>query len=207
MHTCNKCGNTIPTRVKINGIIHVLCRRKYCLTCSPFNQHNTRKLEIPRKLHRVAVKRAFTCSNCLKTRFEKTSGTICASCKAKKQRHEMKEKAAAFLGGKCCVCGYNKCVNVLSFHHLFDKKFHISLRYQTTWEKLEPELKKCILLCSNCHTEVHAGFTVLTASHLNTNAHVAQTRMEQCGGLNPLALQVRVLSCVPPARGSSGMAD
>ncbi len=63
-------------------------------------------------------------------------------------------------GGRCYICGYGRCVEALEFHHLEteEKDFGISDRgYTRSWEKIKAELDKCILLCANCHREVHAG--------------------------------------------------
>jgi len=64
-------------------------------------------------------------------------------------------------GGKCCLCGYNKCLAALSFHHRDpkDKKFNLSKfagNSELTYEVLR-ELTKVVLLCSNCHAELHSG--------------------------------------------------
>ena len=67
-----------------------------------------------------------------------------------------KRKAVDLLGGKCCRCGYNKCMRALQFHHVNpeEKEFGISVAGETrAWSRLEKELKKCILLCANCHAE------------------------------------------------------
>ena len=61
------------------------------------------------------------------------------------------------LGGKCCMCGYDKNFSALTFHHLRDKKFTLDAR---TFERcpkdlLEEEIKKCIVVCFNCHQEIH----------------------------------------------------
>lgn len=56
----------------------------------------------------------------------------------------------------CAICGYNKCVNALNFHHTNpkDKEFYINA-YTITKKNIVEELNKCILLCSNCHDEIH----------------------------------------------------
>jgi len=78
-------------------------------------------------------------------------------------RRNMKTKAIEYKGGRCMVCGYNKCEGVLSFHHLNpkEKDFKISSGNTVSWERLKPELDKCVMLCMNCHTEVHAGMIEL----------------------------------------------
>ena len=57
------------------------------------------------------------------------------------------------------VCGYDGCARNLVFHHLHSKRFDLSARsFQLSWKRLMPELKKCIMVCHNCHGEIHAGF-------------------------------------------------
>lgn len=66
----------------------------------------------------------------------------------------------AYKGGKCECCGYDKCKEALDFHHLNEnlKSFNISDRnVSTNWEEVKLELDKCILVCANCHREIHAG--------------------------------------------------
>ena len=56
----------------------------------------------------------------------------------------------------CSKCGYNKCGDALVFHHKYGKDFTISpvhLFYMT--ERTQKELMKCVLLCMNCHQELH----------------------------------------------------
>ena len=65
-------------------------------------------------------------------------------------------------GGKCQLCGYNKCIEALDLHHLdpSKKEFNISsrdLRY-SDWPIIKKEIENGVLVCSNCHREIHAGF-------------------------------------------------
>lgn len=81
-----------------------------------------------------------------------------------KRRKKLKEMAIAYKGGKCCLCGYNKCKSAMDFHHIDDnnKKFGLSVRGLTrSWDKTKTELDKCILVCANCHREIHEGITQL----------------------------------------------
>lgn len=80
----------------------------------------------------------------------------------KKTRADEKEELVNKFGGKCQICSYLKCHHALNFHHLIKegKKFAISdsiCRFKKSTKELEEELKKCILICSNCHAEIHAG--------------------------------------------------
>jgi hypothetical protein len=75
-----------------------------------------------------------------------------------RRRRELKQRAVAHKGGKCLLCGYDQCLDALSFHHLSGKDFGLAYRgYTRAWEKVREELDKCILVCLNCHAEIHAG--------------------------------------------------
>ncbi len=81
-----------------------------------------------------------------------------------KRRHKLREMAREYKGGKCMLCGYKRCPGALEFHHKDPKKkeFAISVRGLTrSWEKIQKELEKCVLICANCHREVHAGIAQL----------------------------------------------
>jgi len=60
-------------------------------------------------------------------------------------------------GGKCSKCGYSKCLRALEFHHVdhLKKDFGLSDSRGLSLDKLREEVKKCILICSNCHAEIH----------------------------------------------------
>ena len=83
--------------------------------------------------------------------------SLCNSCVVIKSRGNLKKKAAGYKGGKCEICGYNKCNGSLCFHHVDPKNkgFEIGSAYSLGWEKIRLELDKCILLCLNCHGEIH----------------------------------------------------
>jgi 5-methylcytosine-specific restriction endonuclease McrA len=71
-------------------------------------------------------------------------------------RQRAKLKLIEYKGGKCERCGYNKCHVALEFHHLNpdEKDFTISGK-SWSFERLKKEVDKCILVCSNCHKEIH----------------------------------------------------
>lgn len=73
------------------------------------------------------------------------------------KRRAIKEMLLNYKGGKCQRCGYNKCNRALEFHHIDPSKkdFGISKNINRNIEDLKREVDKCILLCSNCHAEVH----------------------------------------------------
>jgi len=73
----------------------------------------------------------------------------------------MKRKVALVkrFGGKCSVCDYNKNFSALTFHHLNPeiKSFQLDLRSLSNRKQsaIDDEAKKCVLLCHNCHAELH----------------------------------------------------
>ena len=73
-------------------------------------------------------------------------------------RRAMKQEAVKRRGGKCEICGYNKCLDALQFHHLNpdEKNFGLAQDGIThSWEEYLKETEKCILVCANCHAEIH----------------------------------------------------
>lgn len=89
---------------------------------------------------------------------EKRSKNISASKSVVDWRRRAKKKLVDYKGGCCKFCGYSKCVEALEFHHLdpLEKDFTISGK-SWSFERLKKEVDKCILVCGNCHTEIHAG--------------------------------------------------
>ncbi len=78
------------------------------------------------------------------------------------QRWRLKAKRwlIIYAGGKCQVCAYDKYYGNLVFHHFGEKKETLSKLVLATvsWKRILAEADKCVLLCHNCHGEVHAGF-------------------------------------------------
>lgn len=73
-------------------------------------------------------------------------------------RKRTKLKLIEYKGGKCKICEYNKCNRALEFHHLDPKIKDFTIGGKTlSFEKLKNEVDKCILVCSNCHSEIHEG--------------------------------------------------
>ena len=77
--------------------------------------------------------------------------------KERLRRIARKQRAIDMLGGACSICGYNKCNDALDFHHIDPaiKVHEIKYFSMMSWEKIENEVKKCVLLCANCHREKH----------------------------------------------------
>jgi hypothetical protein len=82
----------------------------------------------------------------------------CRSIAVSVRRKKLKLLAVEYKGGRCERCGYNKSVWAFDFHHLdpTKKDFAVGSNGLTrSWEKVKAELDKCILVCSNCHREIH----------------------------------------------------
>lgn len=83
----------------------------------------------------------------------------------KSWRRRTKDKIVQSMGGKCGICGYCKCQESLQLHHLdiMKKEFGIGqiMGHPVSWDRIKEELKKCVMLCSNCHTEFHNGKCII----------------------------------------------
>ena len=83
------------------------------------------------------------------------------SDKIKKWRERTKCKIIKAMGEKCCICGFNKYYVAMELHHLDPKKKELSfgdvISNPKAWSRITKELRKCVLLCSNCHKGVHKG--------------------------------------------------
>lgn len=76
-----------------------------------------------------------------------------------KRRKKLRAMAAEYKGGKCIICGYDRYIGALEFHHIDQdgKSFDLSSRGLTrSWERIKKEIEKCVLVCANCHREIHA---------------------------------------------------
>jgi hypothetical protein len=79
---------------------------------------------------------------------------------AKERKIKIKQLAVDYLGGKCNRCGYDNCIEAFEFHHIDPSTKDPSLDGRginrgKSFEASKEELDKCVLLCANCHREVH----------------------------------------------------
>ena len=82
-------------------------------------------------------------------------------------RRAIKKQLVKYKGGKCEICGYDKCLSALHFHHKNPNQKDFSLSDYTKRNKkvdmsiLYEEVDKCILVCANCHAEIHDRIEIL----------------------------------------------
>jgi len=97
------------------------------------------------------------CSGLCKSRDSNNSQQCYAA--QKKRAILAKLRLIDSLGGKCSSCGYDKNIASLCFHHRNPaiKKFRLDMRglANRSSSEIVKEAAKCILLCHNCHTEIH----------------------------------------------------
>jgi transposase len=103
-------------------------------------------------------------------RLRAMGGYRCAKCGTEavsRHRRKVKQTLVRDAGGACRLCGYDRCIAALEFHHVVpaDKRFAMSYRGVTrSLARARQEARKCILLCSNCHAEVEAGVAELAGA-------------------------------------------
>ncbi len=93
----------------------------------------------------------------------------CRQCRqdaVAERRRKVKRILVAEAGGRCQICGYDRAVGALQFHHVepATKRFSLAQKGHTVGiQTARAEAAKCVLLCANCHVEVEAGITRLPA--------------------------------------------
>lgn len=95
-----------------------------------------------------------------KRRNNKNLASYCKSCtilQTTQRQQKLKQDSINYKGGKCLSCNYNSYQGALEFHHLDpnEKEFNISQARYLNFNSIKKELDKCMLLCSNCHKEIH----------------------------------------------------
>jgi hypothetical protein len=150
---CRQCGKSFETKT----------RKVFCSdTCFKISENNrskrrskerseSRKCKIcfgPVKKHKIF------CASCYKIRRDIKQKEEYKKCYKRKRKLVVDYK----LKRGCQKCGYKKCAGALEFHHKNknDKEKRVSKMITScTKEKILTEIKKCIVLCANCHREIH----------------------------------------------------
>jgi transposase len=129
----------------------------------------TRTSEMRRRTADKPNRIVLTCPRHGETNFQHRSegGYRCLKCRSEsvaKRRRRVKQILVEEAGGACWICGYDRCIAALEFHHIdrADKRFSLSERgVARSLARARSEASKCALLCANCHAEVETGLVVL----------------------------------------------
>jgi len=158
---CEKCNEDFTNKVPNIDISVDIRSRKNCWKCSPYGNSNRKVLEkrtskiCSKCKEDLSIENFYTKSST----GNRTRTPYCKKCQMNYNlQREIKRKIQMieYKGGKCIKCGYNKNIAALDFHHLEsdNKDFNIA-HVGGGLEKMKKELDKCILVCSNCHREIH----------------------------------------------------
>jgi transposase len=113
-----------------------------------------------------------TCARHGRTKFrlEGRGYYRCLRCRQERVsewRRRVKRRLIEEAGGRCALCGYDRCPAALQFHHVdrATKSFALSRQGITrSLAEAKAETLKCVLLCANCHAEVEIGYASLPAA-------------------------------------------
>ncbi len=114
--------------------------------------------------------------------------------RVKRWRYNTKQRLIDAFGGKCGICGYDQCPDVFEFHHLKaeEKDFHWGQINGNIrgWDTIVNEIRKCVMLCSNCHREVHSKRSTTTVPDdiIRFNEEYADYRKAKVVQLDPCAV-------------------
>jgi hypothetical protein len=124
-------------------------------------------------------------------------------------RQRRKIWAVDAFGGKCGICGYDKCIEALEFHHIdpSQKDFPVSASVANRQVFVE-ELKKCICVCSNCHREIHAKTTSIPDNVIKFDENFSDKPYpekpkhpcKQCGKLTTIKQKFCSVKCSTKSR-------
>lgn len=124
---------------------------------------------------------------------------ICKKCRTEAvslKRRRNKLKLVKYKGGKCERCGYDKCIDALEFHHLdpTEKEIPIGSGDIKSFEKLKKEADKCILLCSNCHKEIHSE---INKKFLFEKEENERKNIEEYKKKNKVKIRTKIIGTIP----------
>ena len=113
--------------------------------------------------HRVCprCKNSVDISEFYQRRGKAGSSCYCKTCtksETLERVRKFKSLIVEYKGGKCERCGYDKYQGALEFHHVDPTKKDFSMAHLNKYrfdDRIKFELDKCILVCANCHREIH----------------------------------------------------
>ena len=133
----------------------------------------------------------------------------------KRWRKNIKKRIITAMGGKCQICSYDKCNEALVLHHIDPNEKEMTIGNMRAnpakWIIIVEELRKCVLLCHNCHTELHYGIAFLPDDYESFNEDYVDyksienpkllTLCPMCDTLKPEHYKYCSKTCAGKARG------
>lgn len=160
MRRCSLCRK-VKELTKFRSI---KLKQEPCITCLNKAGYKVRKARPSQKLKSVKVKKEVVPKRPL--------GWI--SCKTRKLITQFIKVTLS-----CQICGYNSFNKVLEFHHL-DKETKSAEVCRVPRNEFFIEVKKCILLCSNCHKEVEYNHVHLDRLQVDIMRHKIHNLVDEC---------------------------
>ncbi len=168
MKLCLECSKNFKPHNAKSKFCSCLCAGKYNQNCKKVKSWT--KVD-KFKLEKIKIKKCQQCNR----EFERKA-KLCIDCQLQKNKTREKQRAKSRIQekmqnarlikeqivnqlGGCKHCGYKKCMRALSFHHIDPKTKNFTLDTSNIMKKklsdVLSEVKKCLLLCQNCHAELH----------------------------------------------------
>lgn len=103
------------------------------------------------------------------------------NAKLTKHRADMKAKAIESKGSVCSVCGCTFDAVCFDFHHEdhTQKDFAVSAILYKSWNEIQSEIEKCVLVCSNCHRVLHKDDSYSHLTNKSAPGEVSQYSLFQ----------------------------
>lgn len=169
MTECIICHKLFNRTIEINGVKKWSSKRKICYECNPFGE---RKFTGGKGIIKVdVINDTLKCGKCKQIKsielFNQDQTRLtgyscyCKDCAVEQTISRMvkfKLKCLDYLTHECTICGYNKCIAALDFHHKDPTQKDVLIsrfKFYTFDDRVKKELDKCIVLCANCHRELH----------------------------------------------------
>lgn len=175
MPNCKKCGENFESSKGLINYCSMKCRQSKTWTAEAkqLKSENSKKisddiilqmqtlyltLESAEKVAKVLNVGLNTVKKYVKLKKQKNYWTGKNPLAPIERKRKLKQQLVEYKGGKCCLCGYDKSMRSLHFHHLDEKtkEFDVTSKGYNI-DRLKKEADKCILVCANCHGEIHEG--------------------------------------------------
>jgi hypothetical protein len=171
------CGARIPLSAQVDGKVRNLQSRRRCLACLPFGvgRWSGHKVD-PSENAEKKRKRA--------TAWYRRRRSVMGRCPVADVKARRKKHLLLLAGATCRLCGYNKCPSALHFHHIDSKTKSFALSAVNLTKPLPEvldEMRKCVLLCGNCHSEVHAGMVTRDLETLRISVTLGKQTWKDIG--------------------------